>query len=605
MTPPDYAISQSATSLHGSLQHLYGLKPSREVFAEQAIKLVAKAAGVERAALLGTDSRATALHPLASVGLPPAAIKILVGRGGRWVGLRCLNERRLSVIAAAHENPFVPSQLIGTLNATRLAVAAIPFYCRDTPVGVALLFAADAHTFSDAVLYTVGQALRVCGTALAELSSSAADALAKPRRVQRPAAPTAFDLSGRAAAPEKIDAASASALLEGERKRIAELEGELRSLREAGNRLPALQAEVDRLNQQAREARLAAEAAKARAAQLEAQRVEAEKKAQAANAILEALVAAQDESEERLEESLVVARQRSSFIAQIEDRLREISHFAARSHQLQEALASSEAARARMDEELARLREEFSASQAERIEIQAALQERTDALSAVQAETRELRTQIDAARTDAEAGRVARAEVAELRAQLEAARAEVARLMGELNSARHSLSEQARDAAVVVRTLTERAAALEAERDRLQAELTQVRGELDDTSVRLRSQIESDRSERQEMARHIAALADAEARRARFQERLQVLERMLSTTALASGTDANRLALEHELREAFSAEASECIESCEQLLNMLERHPDDHALRAALFRRFHLLKEAAATLGSFTARAAS
>ncbi|MBI4516125.1 MAG: Hpt domain-containing protein [Deltaproteobacteria bacterium] len=66
---------------------------------------------------------------------------------------------------------------------------------------------------------------------------------------------------------------------------------------------------------------------------------------------------------------------------------------------------------------------------------------------------------------------------------------------------------------------------------------------------------------------------------------------------LPAAADAAGVALERELLDAFTIDATEAIEACEQLLLDLEHQPDDRTLLQALFRHFHTLKGAAAAVG--------
>ena len=67
--PPVRPAGPRGKSLRDSLHHLYTIRPSRETFAEEAIKLLAQGAGVKTAALLGYEARHNRAKLLASVGL--------------------------------------------------------------------------------------------------------------------------------------------------------------------------------------------------------------------------------------------------------------------------------------------------------------------------------------------------------------------------------------------------------------------------------------------------------------------------------------------------------------------------------------------------------
>src|SRR6185369_6737360 len=132
----------SVTALRENLQQLYAIRPSREVFAAEAIKLIAKGAGIQAAALLGYEPRGGRVRLLAHAGLAHDAVQTLAGDAmvSAWdIPLRALRNRRINVIESAHENPFVPRSLIA-ISPRRLTIAALPFFHANGPVGVVVLF---------------------------------------------------------------------------------------------------------------------------------------------------------------------------------------------------------------------------------------------------------------------------------------------------------------------------------------------------------------------------------------------------------------------------------------------------------------------------------
>ena len=56
------AAAPTASPLRDGLQHLYAIRPSRDAFAEEAVKLIARGAGVKAAALLGYEPRGNRLR---------------------------------------------------------------------------------------------------------------------------------------------------------------------------------------------------------------------------------------------------------------------------------------------------------------------------------------------------------------------------------------------------------------------------------------------------------------------------------------------------------------------------------------------------------------
>src|SRR5262245_3530567 len=162
------------SSLRDGLQQLYSLRPSRDAFAEEAVKLLAKGAGVKAAALLGYEQRGGKMRLLAHVGLEAEAAQILSGDNmvsGWDIPLRSLSNRRINVIEAAHENPFVPKALVA-ISPRRLTIAALPFFHASAPIGVVVFFSPTPRGFADGLLKALSQSLRICALALSELPAT-------------------------------------------------------------------------------------------------------------------------------------------------------------------------------------------------------------------------------------------------------------------------------------------------------------------------------------------------------------------------------------------------------------------------------------------------
>ena len=67
------------------------------------------------------------------------------------IPLRSLRNRRINVIEAAHENPFVPKALVA-VSPRRLTIAALPFFHANAPIGVVVLFSPTPRGFADGLL---------------------------------------------------------------------------------------------------------------------------------------------------------------------------------------------------------------------------------------------------------------------------------------------------------------------------------------------------------------------------------------------------------------------------------------------------------------------
>ena len=91
------------------------------------------------------------------------------------IPLRSLRNRRINVIEAAHENPFIPKPLVA-ISPRRLTIATMPFFHASTPIGVVVFFSPTPRGFADGLLKALSQSLRVCALALSELPATAAAA---------------------------------------------------------------------------------------------------------------------------------------------------------------------------------------------------------------------------------------------------------------------------------------------------------------------------------------------------------------------------------------------------------------------------------------------
>ncbi|HUI28454.1 MAG TPA: hypothetical protein VL403_20420 [Candidatus Kryptonia bacterium] len=197
-------------SLRQKLLDLYGERVPRDVFSTQAVQLLSTAVSATAVALLAYDKRRDRLVLCAASGLSDAACEALGGGAGApgWdIPMRGLSNRRISVIEAAHQNPFVPRSLV-EVSPKRLTIASLPFFHGFTPVGVLVMFANKPHAFGDTQLQAVGQALKVCGLAFAELPRSA-DAQSAANGAAARAVADATPAPGSDAATERQRAADA------------------------------------------------------------------------------------------------------------------------------------------------------------------------------------------------------------------------------------------------------------------------------------------------------------------------------------------------------------------------------------------------------------
>ena len=303
------SVGVNLNNLRQKLLDLYGQRVSRDDFGAQAADLLVKVLNCNAAALLAYEKRRERLFLVSQVGLNPAAAQVLGGvQGGPgWdIPLRGIQNRRISVIESAHQNPFVPRPLI-ELSPRRLTIATLPFFHGYNPSGVLVLFANKARGFSDLQLQAAGQALKVCALAFAELSRTP---LIRPTGGAVPAAP---------AEPEPVPASSGVT----ERQHLADAQ-EIARLRTAFD---------ESLWQHAKEL---AETRRAAAEALDAERER--------SANVQSIVASLEAERDRFATQLAAAR---AELATLADARAAIEQRTAETRRLQEALdaATSEAAR--------------------------------------------------------------------------------------------------------------------------------------------------------------------------------------------------------------------------------------------------------------------
>ncbi|MBI3786456.1 MAG: hypothetical protein HY270_23960, partial [Deltaproteobacteria bacterium] len=152
---------------------LFPRRLTRDAFALEIARLVQPALRAAAVAVLGYEARRDRLVLLASQGLSDEA-RAALGNGSDcpWdIPLRGLRNRRISVIAGAHQNPFVPKPLTN-VSPRALSIASLPIYNDHEPAGMLLIFSAGTRSFTDAQLQTLSQALRVCAPGIREEESS-------------------------------------------------------------------------------------------------------------------------------------------------------------------------------------------------------------------------------------------------------------------------------------------------------------------------------------------------------------------------------------------------------------------------------------------------
>jgi CheY-like chemotaxis protein/predicted nucleic acid-binding Zn-ribbon protein len=554
------------SGLRDALQQLYAIRPSRDAYAEEAIKLIARAAGVKAAALLSYETRGGRMRLLAHTGLDGEATQVLSGDqmvSGWDIPLRALRNRRINVIEAAHENPFVPRALVA-LNPRRLTIAALPFFHANAPIGALVLFSPTARGFADGLLKTLSQGLRVCAAALSELPLSAT----AQARVVEEQAPTgqpnllrglaalkaelarlteANEEADRQRATEAAERVTAQSFLKAAQDRAAALEQELAELRASQQRVPEIEGQVHELNRRLASAAEAADAAQSQVATLQRAVAEHEARATAQASSMAEIDAQRQALEQQLHAARETARARGEEAAALHAQVAELAPRAAQAGDLQTALAAAEAAKGETDAVIARLRQELLAAHDHRTRAEAALEQASTALAANESERQAIAAQLEAVRAELVELERLREEASALRnarAELEAA---VAARAEELATIRASQTASERERAAATEHATARIAALEAERERLAGELP-----------RLQELVAAqDNAVRERGAQVVAleqALAEARGNATRLEsERGELSRRLDALSAELASAATTRERLESELRSAHSA----------------------------------------------------
>ncbi len=530
----------SATSeLRNDLQRVYSHRPSREQFAEEAIKLIAKRSGINAAALMGYEQRNSRVYLLATTGLEPDAIEILRGDSTtlNWdIPLRSVRNRRINVIEAAHENPFVPKAL-AAVSPRRLTIAALPLYQANVPVGVVILFSPTPRGFADALLKTLSQALRICALALSELRPASVradlksddDATAQPNLLRGLAAlkaelarlTEALEEAERQRAAEAAERITAQSFLKAAQERSAELERQLAELREEHSRIPQLEERIAHLTAQLHSAGEATDAAQALVKQLQAALAESEKRADQGAGAIEDLTAARDELQTRLTGALDVTRERTEAVTALQNRVADLTTRAAKAEELQAALATAEGSLAETNGELTRVRETLQAANDEWAKAETALREARSALEVTQAERESLAAQLSETTARVEQFTAEQPVLAELSEKLRTAEVERARLERQVEELDSTL--------VAKNEIARRLEARIEEQDQLSTRLIAERGDLQTRIEKLTAGEQTLEQERQ------ASITAAQQRVTEVEAQLSELSAALKSTRTKAG----------------------------------------------------------------------
>ena len=564
------------TALRDGLQQLYAMRPSREVFVEDAIKLIAKGAAIKAAALLGYEQRGARMSVLAQAGLEQDAVHVLGGgtQANAWdIPLRCIRNRRINVIEAAHENPFVPRPLVA-ISPRRLTIAALPFFHASTPIGVLVLFSPTPRGFADGLLKALSQALRVCALAISELPAGAAATVRAIEDSAQGTQPTllrglaalkaelarltdALEEAERQRAAEATERVTAQSFLKAARERIGHLEGEVAELRGMAERLPAVEEQVRDLSGQLHTARDLAAATQTEVAQLQGIVTEHAQRAERDAGALGELAALRRQLEQQLQSALDSARQRSEEVASLHAQVADLSPRAAQVSDLQTTLAATEAARTETEAVVARLRQELRAIQEQHTRTEASLEQATATLTVSEQERSTAAARV--VETEARLSELAKVqeELVALRERAQLLASEHAARGTELEAARAALGTDGPDLAATAARATARLAALESERAHLAGELERTRSHASAAAAELDRHGSALTTAQQELDGHRRELAQAEAEQKRLAARVATLEREVEAANSASAGLEARLTEQSGLATRLTAERRE------------------------------------------------
>jgi DNA-binding response OmpR family regulator/predicted nucleic acid-binding Zn-ribbon protein len=485
-----HTVGTHLTTLRQKLLDLYGARVPRDQFAAQAAELIVKALNAAAGALLVYEQRRNRLVLLGSTGLDPEACEALGGAQGApgWdIPMRGLANRRISVIEAAQQNPFVPRPLIA-VSPRRLTIATLPFFHGQAPAGVLVLFADKPRAFGDTQLQTVAQALKVCALAFAELprtigsrpvdAEASGPAPAEPVLTQRDSTTegqpladaqelarlrTAFDEALWRHAKELAETRRATAeAVNAEREQIASIKAAV----------AAVEAERDRLASQLAATRNdLATFADTRAA-LDAHGAEVAR-------LRETLAQVTTDAERTATRLADLQRAHAELISQHEAALRQHADqekgSTAAIATLREQISVVEAEGARLREALGQTRKDLGTSREQLSSLEAQLAQREAARSALAAQQAELRAAYDTVRERATGAEQA---AARLQKRLD-------EQLAALTSERGDLSQELARATATVEELHVALAAAQSERDANAAEAAQSASRLADVEQTL------------------------------------------------------------------------------------------------------------------------
>ncbi len=533
-------------SLREELHRLYSLRPTLDTFAEEGIRLIISESGVMAAAIFTYLQRKDQLNPLIISGLDETGMnEVRKGVGRAWdIPLRSIRNRRINVIADAHDNPFVPDGL-KAISPDSLTIASIPFFHASTPVGVAVLFAEHPSTFTDQILRMLSLGLRVWGAAIKDLPKTGTDGTpiqfedtGSPEGAGQPSLlrglaalksemvrlTTALEESERQRAAEVAERVTAQSFLKAAQQRSDRAEQELNELREKQKRIPELEQEGLQLDKKLRIAEELADKAKARVLALDEELHEKSLENEAQEKELIDLRSRRTSLERDLQRASELAERHERSAKDLNEQLGLLDAIKADSEKLTLSLAQTTEDKNAALQHIAELENSLSQAEATRKQLTKELNHSRSELDSTSKERESFHSDALKSWEKIEEIETERGELAREREALRVANETNATRIEELESIRAALESERKDQASTLEHFNGQVAALEAQREHLHEELEKLRADSGHTVTELREQLETIDRDRIGLSEEIAALKRVEDERDRLVARVEELE---------------------------------------------------------------------------------
>ncbi len=538
-----------SSPLREELHRLFSLRPSLDTFCDEGMRLLVDQTGITGAAIFTYSSRQHTLAPLTFRGLDESATASVRASVGRtWdIPLRSIRNRRINVIDAAHENPFVP-EAIKEIGPEGLTIASIPFYHANAAVGVGVLFSTEDGGFSDSVLRSASQGLRIFGAAIRDLPKTATTSTdfeepdtagtEQPNLLRGLTAlkselvrlNSALEESERQRANEVAERVTAQSFLKAAQQRSERAEQELSELREKQKRIPELEQEGADLNRRLENATELAEKAKTRVAELEETLADKSRDNELKASELAELRAKRTELERDLQRAGERAERHEKSAADLNAQLGRFDAIKSEAERLRSELEATQTAKSEAQDRITELERAMAEAEAARQELSQELDASKSALDSTKKERESLYTDALKSWERLEDVEKQQADLSRERENLATQNESNLQRIRELEAVRDTLEAEKKEQSAKIDQFSAQVATLEAQRDQLHEELERIRGESAQTISELREQIEQTDRDRTGLSQQIAALKRVEEERDKLLARVEELEGETRTT---------------------------------------------------------------------------